>query len=63
VGTINTRPVTPGDLAATIYRHFGVPLDAPSITITAVVGGQFWITANRYENCLTFRRNAALKIR
>ena len=21
------RPVTPGDLAATIYRHFGVPLD------------------------------------
>jgi hypothetical protein len=22
------RPVTPGDLAATIYRHFGVPLDA-----------------------------------
>jgi hypothetical protein len=22
------RPVTPGDLAATIYRHFGVPLDS-----------------------------------
>ena len=22
------RPVSPGDLAATIYRHFGVPLDA-----------------------------------
>jgi uncharacterized protein (DUF1501 family) len=22
------RPVTPGDLAATIYHHFGVPLDA-----------------------------------
>jgi uncharacterized protein (DUF1501 family) len=27
-GAIKTRPVTPGDLAATIYRHFGVPLDA-----------------------------------
>ncbi len=25
---IKDRPVTPGDLAATIYRHFGVPLDA-----------------------------------
>jgi hypothetical protein len=22
------RPVTPGDLAATVYHHFGVPLDA-----------------------------------
>lgn len=27
-GTITERPVTPGDLAATIYRHMGVPLDA-----------------------------------
>ena len=27
-GAIQSRPVTPGDLAATIYRHFGVPLDA-----------------------------------
>jgi hypothetical protein len=27
-GEIAERPVTPGDLAATIYRHFGVPLDA-----------------------------------
>jgi hypothetical protein len=27
-GAIKSRPVTPGDLAATIYRHFGVPLDA-----------------------------------
>jgi len=26
-GAIRNRPVTPGDLAATIYRHFGVPLD------------------------------------
>jgi hypothetical protein len=26
-GTILHRPVTPGDLAATIYRHMGVPLD------------------------------------
>ncbi len=27
-GDIQERPVTPGDLAATIYRFFGVPLDA-----------------------------------
>jgi uncharacterized protein (DUF1501 family) len=27
-GAVKERPVTPGDLAATIYRHFGVPLDA-----------------------------------
>lgn len=27
-GSIRHRPVTPGDLAATIYRYFGVPLDA-----------------------------------
>ena len=27
-GQIKERPVTPGDLAATIYRHMGVPLDA-----------------------------------
>ncbi len=26
-GTIRERPVTPGDLAATIYQHMGVPLD------------------------------------
>jgi hypothetical protein len=26
-GAIRSRPVTPGDLAATIYRHFGVPLE------------------------------------
>jgi hypothetical protein len=26
-GQIRQRPVTPGDLAATIYHHFGVPLD------------------------------------
>jgi hypothetical protein len=26
-GTIKARPVTPGDLAATIYQHLGVPLD------------------------------------
>lgn len=25
---IQDRPVTPGDLAATIYRHFGIPLEA-----------------------------------
>lgn len=27
-GHIQERPVTPGDLAATIYRYFGVPLDS-----------------------------------
>ena len=27
-GHIRDRPVTPGDLAATIHRHMGVPLDA-----------------------------------
>jgi hypothetical protein len=27
-GHINDRPVTPADLAATIYHHMGVPLDA-----------------------------------
>jgi len=27
-GTIKERPVTPGDIAATIYRYFDVPLDA-----------------------------------
>ncbi|MFO0938615.1 MAG: DUF1501 domain-containing protein [Gemmataceae bacterium] len=26
-GQIGERPVTPGDIAATIYRYFGVPLD------------------------------------
>ena len=26
-GNIKERPVTPGDLAATIYQHMGVPLD------------------------------------
>ena len=27
-GEIKDRPVTPGDIAATIYQHMGVPLDA-----------------------------------
>jgi hypothetical protein len=27
-GSIKERPVTPGDLSATIYQHMGVPLDA-----------------------------------
>ncbi len=27
-GQIQERPVSPGDLAATIYRHFGIPLDS-----------------------------------
>jgi hypothetical protein len=27
-GTIRERPITPGDIAATIYRYFDVPLDA-----------------------------------
>ncbi|MDB5308865.1 MAG: hypothetical protein JWO38_3067 [Gemmataceae bacterium] len=34
-GQIQERPVTPGDLAATIYRYFGVPLDS---TYTDVFG-------------------------
>ncbi len=27
-GQIQERPVSPGDLAATIYRHFGIPLES-----------------------------------
>lgn len=34
-GYIKDRPVTPADLAATIYQHFGVPLDT-----TYIDGGQ-----------------------
>lgn len=34
-GKIQERPVTPGDLAATMYRYFGVPLDS---TYTDVSG-------------------------
>ena len=30
-GSIRQRPVTPGDLAATIYQYFGVPIDAQYI--------------------------------
>lgn len=26
-GAIATRPVTPADIAATIYHHMGIPLD------------------------------------
>src|SRR5439155_14783273 len=33
-GTIKERPVTPGDLAATIYQHMGVPLDAAYLDST-----------------------------
>jgi hypothetical protein len=33
-GHIKERPVTPGDLAATIYRHMGVPLDATYLDTT-----------------------------
>lgn len=33
-GHIKDRPVTPGDLAATIYRHMGVPLDATYLDTT-----------------------------
>ncbi len=33
-GYIKERPVTPGDLAATIYRHMGVPLDATYLDST-----------------------------
>ncbi len=34
-GYVKDRPVTPADLAATIYQHFGVPLDT-----TYIDGGQ-----------------------
>ncbi len=33
-GTIKERPVTPGDLAATIYHHMGVPLGATYLDTT-----------------------------
>ena len=33
-GQIKNRPVTPGDLAATIYHHMGVPLDASYVDTT-----------------------------
>jgi len=33
-GYIKERPVTPGDLAATIYRHMGVPLDTTYLEST-----------------------------
>jgi hypothetical protein len=42
-GTIKERPVTPGDLAATIYQHMGVPLDA---TYTETSGRPRYIVEN-----------------
>jgi hypothetical protein len=33
-GHIKERPVTPGDLAATIYHHMGVQLDATYVDET-----------------------------
>ena len=33
-GHIQDRAVTPGDLAATIYRHMGVPLDSTYLDTT-----------------------------
>ena len=30
-GQIKERPVTPSDLAATIFRHFGIPTDVQYI--------------------------------
>lgn len=32
-GAIKERPVTPGDLAATIYHHMGVPLDSTYVDL------------------------------
>ena len=40
-GQVQERPVTPGDLAATLYEYFGVPLDAT-----------YEDTANRPHNLL-----------
>lgn len=44
-GQIKERPVTPGDLAATIYHHMGVPLDGSYLDTTGrprpiVAGGK-----------------------
>ncbi|MDB5350068.1 MAG: hypothetical protein JWN86_1315 [Planctomycetota bacterium] len=39
-GHIKDRPVTPGDLAATIYRHMGVPLETTYLDTT---GRPRWI--------------------
>ena len=36
-GQIAARPVTPGDLAATVYRHFGIPLDSTYADVTGRV--------------------------
>jgi hypothetical protein len=33
-GQIQSRPVSPGDLAATVYRHFGIPLDSTYADVT-----------------------------
>jgi hypothetical protein len=43
-GQIQERPVRPGDIAATIYRHFGVPLastytDATNRTLNLLPNG------------------------
>jgi hypothetical protein len=42
-GAIKDRPVTPGDLAATIYHHMGVPLDA---TYSDTLGRPRYIVEN-----------------
>jgi hypothetical protein len=42
-GAIKDRPVTPGDLAATIYHHMGVPLDA---TYSDTLGRPHYIVEN-----------------
>src|SRR5579875_3834013 len=49
-GAIKDRPVTPGDLAATIYHHMGVPLDA---TYSDTLGRPRYIveTASPSANC------------
>jgi uncharacterized protein (DUF1501 family) len=47
-GRIKERPVTPGDLAATIYHHMGVPLDTTyldprckgNLTFPSIPGGR-----------------------
>jgi hypothetical protein len=42
-GTIKNRPVTPADIAATIYHHMGIPLDA---TYTDTTGRPRFIVEN-----------------
>ena len=49
-GHIKERPVTPGDLAATIYHHMGVPLDATYLDRPPAPGRSSRTTASPSPN-------------